>query len=111
MSVLRAFEEKVIDLLTKRVLSPEILAEVKQGAEVVSYNYTGHGYYLKLRHPKLPQERVVCDRPVLKGVTEGLETGFLVFLQNHELTLECFPYGPDPVPEHYRERNVEVTAT
>ena len=111
MEVLRDFEQTAIELLTRDVLSPEVLAEFKRSAEFVSCKHTGYGYFLTLRHPKLPEKRVVCHRPTLIGVSEGIETGFVIFLENHELTLECHSWGDETVPDNYRERHVEVTAT
>jgi len=40
------------------------------------------------------------------GVTDGIEFGFVVFLEHGELTLECHTWGAIDVPSDFRERNV-----
>jgi len=97
-------------MLTKGVLPPAVLDTVAN-ASPVTYEYTGAGYFLTLRHASLPKERIVCDKPRVVGRSEGLETGFIVFLENHELTLECHAWSQNSVPETYRDQDVAIVAT
>jgi hypothetical protein len=100
----------VIRLLTAAVLPPDTLDTVLHQPQSVSYEYTGCGYFLTLVHSSLPRDRIVCDKPLVLGESGGVQSGFVVFLENNHLTLECHPYGED-VPESYREQNVRITAT
>jgi hypothetical protein len=43
------------------------------------------------------------------GVGGGVLAGFVVFLQNNELTLECHGYGDVAVPPDFRDRDVQVS--
>ena len=110
MSVFRHFEEAVIDSLTEGVLPSSVIAALKQEGEVVDFHTTGHGYFLTVKHASLPVERIVCDGRKITGTSDGVRTGFVIFLERRELTLEC--YGlPGDVPDEYRNQNVAITAT
>ena len=106
---LRSYERQVIEILTRSVLPAEVLTAVTN-LEPVKIEHTGAGYFLTLRHAALPKERIVCAEPVVIGRSDGLETGFVVFLQDNELTLECHGWG-DEAPASYREQAVEILAT
>ena len=110
MAPLRDYEKKVISILTKDVLSRDVVDAVIITGELVSYEYTGTGYFLTLRHSRLPSERTVCKEPMVLGKAGGVETGFVVFLENKQLTLECHSWGDDGVPESYRDEDVEIAA-
>jgi len=62
-----------------------------------------------LRHRSLPDKRVVLDKPILSGAIGDLLTGFIAFVENGEITLECFSYGGEAVPENFRDFDVKVT--
>ena len=110
MSGLRDYEKQVIAILTEKVLPPSVVHAVTTGGEVISYEYTGVGYFLTLRHPNLPSERIVCDKPMVIGKGSGVEAGFVVFLENKELLFECHTWQ-DSLPEAYRNQDVEIVAT
>lgn len=109
MSVLKDYEREVLYTLASDVLSPPRLAAVADEGELVGYEHTGRGYFLTVRHAGLPRERVVCDSPLLSGVGGGVRCGFVIFIGDGELTIECHPWDED-VPEDFRDREVKVTA-
>ncbi len=80
MSVFKPFESEVLKLLVSEHVSEEQLGIVLDHGTLVSYEYTGSGYYLTVRHPSLPSDRVVCNKPVLLGTSGDLQCGFVVFL-------------------------------
>jgi hypothetical protein len=108
MTVLRDYEQQVVRLLTPGVLSPQEIDSVIREGELVEYDYTGCGYFLTIRHPALPVKRVVCDEPKLAGTVDGIDSGFVIFIQNGQLTLECHSWGDIDVPEWFRDRDVQV---
>lgn len=110
MGGVREYERKVIRILTKDVLPPDVIDAVISAGEIVSYEHTGVGYFLTLRHARLPSERIVCDEPMVLGRANGIETGFVVFLENRQLMLECHSWGDDSIPETYRDEEVEIAA-
>ena len=71
-------------------------------------DHTGVGYFLTVRDDGLPSVRIVLDEPLLMGRSNGVEVGFVVFIENHELTLECHGWGVE-VPADIREREVVLS--
>jgi hypothetical protein len=110
MSVLKDFEVKVLHLLASGVLPPEHLASIAKAGELESYDYTGCGYFLTLRHPSLPDQRIACHTPFVTGSADGVTCGFIIFIENGRLTIECHPWGDPDVPEDFREKDVQVAA-
>lgn len=109
MSVFRGFEREVVTILTGSTFSSDTLRAVLDDATLVSEEHTGCGYFLTVRHPALPRDRSVCDRPSLVGEGSGLECGFIVFLGDGELVLECHEWSPGSVPRDVRERAVHLS--
>ncbi len=110
MTVFREFERNAVRTLVGSSLPEGDLEEVLASAVLVSCQHTGSGYFLTVRHAAVPEERTVCHRPLLIGRTGGLDCGFVVFLEGGELTLECHSWGAE-LPEDFRDRQVEITAS
>lgn len=109
MSVFCEYECKVLKILTSPRLNPDQLSTIIETATLVSYEHTVVGYFLTVAHPLLPSERVVCDNPMVTGlIDDGTDCGFIVFLKNGELTIECYSYGDDTVPDDIRKRKIEI---
>ncbi|MEH6740647.1 MAG: hypothetical protein V7695_19200 [Sulfitobacter sp.] len=108
MSVLKSFEKNVIELLATDVLTARLVDEVCSHGKLVGLDFTGKGYFLTLSSNDLPVERLVLDKPIVNGEVGELLTGFVVFVENNELTLECFSYG-EIVPDNYRDLSVTVS--
>ncbi len=103
------FEWQAIELLVKDVLPAAVVRSLRVEAEFVNYEYSGCGYFLTLKHPAFPVEQVVCHEPSVVGTWGGIDSGFVVFLENGELMLECHSYPPNEVPPGYRDHAVTVT--
>ena len=110
MSVFRAFEQQVLRLIVEPRLGEEITRKVIAEGEALSYEYTGSGYYLEVRHPDLPKERWVLNEPLVTGRLGEFESGFVVFIDGEVLTLECHSWGDADFPEEFRDRDVAVAA-
>ncbi|MBI3652809.1 MAG: hypothetical protein HY231_17435 [Acidobacteria bacterium] len=111
MNCIRDYEKKVLYLLASRVLSHQQLEDLVSAGEIVGYDHTGSGYFLSIRHDDLPQERLVCHEPIVTGSAKGVICGFVIFIENGQLTLECHSWGEFDVPEGFRDEEVQVTAT
>jgi hypothetical protein len=111
MSVLKKYETEVLHLLASGALLPSQLESIVSEGEVIGYQYTGSGYFLSIRHWSLPRERVVCHKPVVMGSTDGITCGFVIFIEEGQLTIECHSWGEIEVPEDFRDRDVQVAAT
>ena len=47
--------------------------------------------------------------PLPSGYWNSIASGVIIFLEDGELTLECFPYGEVEIPADYRNHRVEIT--
>lgn len=83
--------------------------QLSEEGELSALYFTGVGYFLTLRHRDLPDQRVVLDKPLVSGTAGNLLTGFVAFVENGEVTLECHSYAGETVPENYRDFDVKVT--
>jgi len=108
MSILKDFERHVLDLLAPSALSVEQIEKVGREGRLVKYEYSGCGYFVTVAHEILPQERRVCSEPALMGHANGIDCGFLLFIENGELMLECHTWGEIDVPEDFRDQDVRV---
>lgn len=109
MGTLRIFEIDVIRLLGAGILSDEQFSLLRDIAEPALYEYTGNSYFLTVRHPALPNMLRTLSTPSVIGNFGELQCGFVVFLGEHELTLECHSWGDMDVPAGFRDLTVSVS--
>jgi hypothetical protein len=109
MSVFVKFEEEVIEKLAASTLTPELISSVKQDGSLVSYEYTGYGYFLKMAHPLLPKSRIVCGEPMVTGTAGNIFASFVIFIENHQILLEGFPLDGNVLPPNFRELDVRIS--
>lgn len=107
MTIFQDYEIAALEFLTETVLSRSLRSRLNSEARLIRCDYSGSGYLLTVRHDDLPLERTVCDHPFVTGTVNGLHTGFVVFLQDHELTLDCHTYG-EALPDGFRDMDVSV---
>jgi hypothetical protein len=108
MAAFRPFEVEAICLMAERVLSGPLLSSVIGAAQADRYEYTGCGYYLTVKHPGLPLERQSLSEPPVAGVAGDVQAGFVVYLGDGELTLECHTWGAVDVPPEFRDLEVQI---
>jgi len=104
----RDFEREVIKLLVGDRMPDRRLEDLLDRTKDVHLEHTGMGYFLTVRAPGIAAERVVCSQPLLLGKAGDLECGFVVFLEDGELTLECHSWGDESLPEDFRDGIVEI---
>ena len=104
----KKFELGVLRVLLPPIPNPDEVRRLARESTVLSYEYTGCGCFLSIRHPNLPTARTVFSEPTVMGHALGVDCGFVVFIQDGELTLECHPWAID-VPERFRDEDVELT--
>ncbi len=107
--IVKNFEKKVIKQLCERDVPAELLDKIFD-CKVDSYDYTGAGYYLTFKNNKLSATRKVFRTPILMGEANGIQSGFVVFIERHRLILECHAWGEIIIPADFRERSVTIKA-
>jgi hypothetical protein len=102
------YEREVVATLLDGHLSGAVVESILAEAVLVSFEDTGAGYFLTAAHPDLPVERIACHEPVLIGTAGDLECGFVIFIENGELTLECHTWLGRGLPADFRSRDVRI---
>lgn len=109
MIMLKDYEKRVISLLTSQILSSDQLDNVLRGGLSVGFeDFEGSGYFLHIRHLILPKERIVCSEPIVIGETENITCGFVIFIENGELSLECHDWGEADICENFRDKDIQI---
>ena len=54
------------------------------------------------------EKRKVIDEPTIVGKKESIEVGFVLFMENNTLTLECHDWGNDNIDENIRQENLAI---
>ena len=108
MEILKDYEKKVLSLLVSSVFSTEKLSRIIRESKLIGYEYTGSGYFLKISHSLLPNESIVCELPIVIGEADGITCGFIIYIDNHQLTIECHSWGELNVTEDFRDKDVQI---
>ena len=104
---MKPFEREAVRLMAEGNIAADVLTRVFN-APKASCEHTGVGYFLTVRDDGLQADRVVLDTPLVHGRVGDIEVGFVVFVEDHQLTLECHGWG-DEVPTDIREREVVIS--
>ena len=107
-SVLKDFELRVIEALTEGALADGLRSRLQDEASLVDLSFDGIGYHLTVHHRDLPVSREVCDYPFVFGRADGILVGFIIFLEDKELTIDCHSFTSIAFPTDFRERSVSV---
>ncbi|WP_187429064.1 hypothetical protein ROLI_004640 [Roseobacter fucihabitans] len=108
MIVLKSFEVKAINLLTANVFPAWQADKMHSSDNLIRLDFTERGYFITLSSSSFPIERLLLNSPPVNGKVDELLTGFVAFVENNELTLECFAYDGDIVPDNFRDLNVII---
>ena len=103
---MKPFEREVVRLLAEAHLGTDLIARVSTSPPR-SCEHTGAGYLLTIGDEALPKGPLTFHRSDLLGRGGDVEIGFVVFIEQHALTLECHSWG-DEVPTDIREQDVEI---
>ena len=110
MPALRKFEAKAVRLLATNVLTEEQLSLLEALPAESAYEDTSVGYFVTLSHPLLPIVERTLHTPMVIGRSGNTECGFIAYLGDAELVLECHTWGENELPKNFRELDVEITA-
>ena len=105
---MKSFEREIInELLSGGESTANELSE-QASEEIVEFS--GAGYFLTLKDAALPEDRVVLNNPDIRGQLDGIDVGYLAFIENHEFTLECYSYEKE-ISAVNRERGFQRAKT
>ncbi|MCB0703087.1 MAG: hypothetical protein KDC55_10315 [Ignavibacteriae bacterium] len=104
---LTKYEIEVFKLMLSDKFSTEELNSILQ-SPITGYDYTGAGYFLELTNDILPKDRKTISKPTLLGSADNFEVGFLIFIENSKLILECHSWGEENPPETVREKSIAI---
>ncbi len=110
MESLTDYEKQVIALLAAAVLSFEEINRIAGECEMVRCEYTGGGYRFELSHPQLPNEKIVCTKPVVFGQADDIVCRFMILIEESRLIFWCCSWGELNVTQSFRYRNVQIEA-
>ncbi len=105
---LTEFEIEVLGKMLKQEFSDSEIKSIISTSLITGYDYTGAGYFLKLTNKLIPINRKVISKPTLIGETEDIQLGFVLFLENNTLTIECHGWGDKNPPENIRMKIIEI---
>ena len=105
--LLKKFEFEVIKTLSSNLDLLELFKDESKNYNT-KFEETGYGYFLTILDSKLPKQRTVYNEPFLIGKSDdGDEMGFILFVEDHELTIECHGFG-EPLPKNLRDKNIHL---
>ncbi|MEM9671373.1 MAG: hypothetical protein ACFB15_12220 [Cyclobacteriaceae bacterium] len=76
--------------------------------ELVSFEYTGAGYYLKIIANHLNIEKETIHNPVVVAQNEDFTVGFLLFVDRNEIVMECHSWSEFNPPENIRDLDITI---
>jgi len=88
---MKQFERVIIDELLLNSKSEEAIAFPEQTNES-TVEFTGSGYFLTLKDPRFSKNRIVLNNTDIHGKLDGIDVGYLAFIENNEFILECYSY-------------------
>ena len=105
----KPYEVALLQVLLAEDFSREQLSQILDGASEQHIESNGYGFYVSVRHPAVgDMRRVISAPPSLAGHCGGRSAGFIVFLENNQLTLEIYPWDGDCLPDSFRDGDVTI---
>ena len=105
------FEIQVLHEMLRKRFNPVEIDDLCSSM-VERYEYSGNGYFLTIRNVLLPKEREVISKPIIIGqsnLNAELLLGFIIFVEQGELTIECHSYRAVNLPNSIRNHNVDIS--
>lgn len=109
VNVFRDFELEALNLLLRDAVTPAQMRVITTFSGPFAYRYTGSGYYLSISDQNLPISKSTRSEPAVVGISGAVQCGFVAFLGNHELILECHTWGPVNVPADFRDQRIVIS--
>ncbi len=101
------YEIEVLKLMLKNEFSIKEIYEICK-SEIRDYEFTGAGYFLKLKNEIFPVNRKVISEPIIIGRTDNFNVGFVLFMENKALTIECHSWGDKNPTKNIRQEKLTI---
>ena len=95
---MKNFEQQIINELLDTSELKDIT--LSKSTENETLKFSGAGYFLTIKDLVSPKNRVVLSNPDIRGKLGGVDVGYLAFVENSELTLECYSYDTEITAQH-----------
>ncbi|HUR30358.1 MAG TPA: hypothetical protein VMZ69_02940 [Saprospiraceae bacterium] len=108
MMQLQKFEVEVLKLMINDRLTDLKWNEFISTCSIVGYEYTGSGYILKINLGDIDMPNEVIDQPIIIGKFNQWLVGFILFIEDNFLFIECHGWGYENPPAEMREFDYQI---
>lgn len=102
------YEKQVLRRMLKSEYSISQIENIISNSSVNSYDYNGAGYFIEITNELFPNKRKVISEPLLNGTVEHYQLGFILYLENKSLILECHSWNDSNLPKEIRKKKVFI---
>lgn len=102
------FEIQVLKIMLESEYSTYDIQSIVSTSVIVGFEFTGAGYFLKISNELFPIERKVIGKPIVTGENNDFQVGFILFLENKTLTIECHSWSEKNPPKGIRTMDLEI---
>jgi hypothetical protein len=106
---LTQFETEVLQYLLQNRLEQSEWQALVNNYQITNYDFTGAGYFLDIVCSSIKFEKETIDCPIVIGTVNDLEVGFLLFVEENNITIECHGWSDENLPENIRNLEVSIT--
>ncbi len=100
----KPFEKEIVSVLAGGVFSEEEQSQIFSEGTCWFENDHEAGYFINVKHPLIPETRNVIDDPNVIAEVGETSVGFVIFIENNELSIDAFPWGEANIPPDFRDR-------
>jgi hypothetical protein len=105
----KPYEVQILQTLVAHEFSRDQLLQLLEGASTPEVEYTNYGFFVSVKHSAIGKAgRVYTGPTTLRGNFGAHSAGFIVFLEDDELTLETFPWDGERLPATFRDSDIQV---
>ncbi len=105
--LLTNYESLVLEILLKDNFTNSEIESFKS-AHIISYEYTGAGYFVQIENEDLPINRQTYYEPSVYGYGKDYMVGFILYAENKQLTIECHSWGEKNPPITIRDEVINI---
>ncbi len=105
---LEKFEIEILKIMIGDRLTSNNWCDFLSDYKIIGYEYTGAGYFIKIISEKIELKNEVISAPVPIGKIGELQIGFIIFIEDNNIIIECHSWGMENPPENIRQLDVKL---